>query len=197
MKMMTMMKKMTTMNTLQAWLLALSVVLVGCGGPGGTQEPASATPAATAGPTQQPYANLAQLMRAIPFGASNIIFDTQTNDPAAPRKEATGEGASAKFANIYTGWPMVEHYALALSETANLMLIPGRLCENGKPVPLDREDFRKWVQGLADAGKAAYKAAQSKNLDQMVEVSDTVAAACANCHEVYRDKPDNAGRCTP
>jgi hypothetical protein len=190
------MMKMKTTNTLQPFLLALTVVLVACGGPGGTQEPAAAPPQAAAGPTQRPYASLAQLMRAIPFGASNIIFDTQTNDPEA-KKEVAGEGASAKFANIYTGWPMVEHYALALSETANLMLIPGRLCENGKPVPLDREDFRKWIQGLADAGLAAQKAAQSKNLDQMVEVSDTVAAACANCHEVYRDKPDNAMRCTP
>ena len=176
-------------------VLFTSFVVAACGGQGGTgTAPASAPPAAT-GPTQQPYSNLAQMMRAIPFGASNIIFDTQTNDPEAPKKETPGDSsASSRFANIYKGWPMVEHNALALAETANLMLIPGRLCENGKPVPIEREDFKKFVQGLADAGKAAYKAAQSKNQDQMVEVSDTVATACSNCHEVYRDKEP---RCTP
>ena len=65
------------------------------------------------------------------------------------------------------------------------------------PVPIEREDYRKAAQGLADAGRAAYKAAQSKNLDAMVEVSGTVADACAACHEVYRDKPEGKQRCIP
>jgi cytochrome c556 len=74
-------------------------------------------------------------------------------------------------------------------------MIPGRLCRNGRPVPLDRDDFKKFAQGLADAGAAALKAAQSKNLDAMVEVSGTVSDACAACHEVYRDKEDEKDRC--
>ena len=62
---------------------------------------------------------------------------------------------------------------------------------------LDREDFRKAAAGLAAAGDAAYKAAQSRNMDQMVDVSGTVADACAACHEVYRDKPAGKMRCVP
>jgi cytochrome c553 len=184
------------MKKLLSTMIVLTIPLAACGGQeGGSTAPVSAPPqAAAGGPTQQPYASLAQVMRAIPFGASNIIFDTQTSDPEAPKKEAGGDSASARFASVYKGWQVVEHNALALSEMANLLLIPGRLCENGKPVPLDREDFRKFIQGLADAGKAAYKAAQSKNQDQMIEVSDTVATACSNCHEVYREREP---RCTP
>ena len=53
-------------------------------------------------------------------------------------------------------------------------MIPGRMCENGRPVPLDREDFKKFAQGLVEAGKVAYKAAQSKNLDAMLEAGGTV-----------------------
>ena len=100
-----------------------------------------------------------------------------------------------RFASVYAGWQAVENNALAVSETANLLTIPGRVCENGRPVPLDREDFRKFAAGLADAGLAAYKAAQSKNLDAMVDVSGTVSDACAACHEVYRDKEDPKDRC--
>jgi hypothetical protein len=135
-------------------------------------------------------------MRGIPFPASNLIFDTQSNDPAAA-KEAGGAGASAtaQFSGVYGGWQAVENAALALQETANLIMIPGRMCENGRPVPLDQEVYRKAAQGLADAGAAALKAAQSKNLDAMVEVSGTVADACAACHETYRDKEDNKDRC--
>jgi len=31
----------------------------------------------------------------------------------------------------------------------------------------------------------------------MVEVSGTVSDACAQCHEVYRDKEDPKDRCVP
>jgi hypothetical protein len=169
------------------------VLLSGCGSPS-----APAAPAVPAIPAPQPYATLAQVMRGIPFPASNIIFDTQTEDPGAVKKPTdNARGATASFSSVYGGWQAVENNALAIAETANLLLVPGRMCENGRPAPLDREDYRKFAAGLADAGKAAYKAAQSKDLDAMVEVSGTVSDACAACHEIYRDKDDPKQRCIP
>lgn len=175
------------------WLIVVSVFLAGCGG----QPPAPETAAAPAAPAAKPYGNLAQVMRAIPFTASNIIFDTQSNDPEAAKTGAGDGGATSRFASVYGGWQMVEHNALAMSETANLILIPGRLCENGKPVPVDQADFKQWTADLGAVGLEAYKAAQTKNMDQMVEVSDKVAQACANCHEKYRDVAEGKERCTP
>ena len=171
-------------------LVAISIFFISC-----TQAtPPASAPSASAA---KPYGTLAQLMRGIPFPNSNIIFDTQSTDPGAPQKPAEGQTASAQFSGVYGGWQAVENAALALQETANLITIPGRMCENGRPVPVDQEDFKKWTQGLVDAGAAAYKAAQSKNMDQMVEVSGTVADACAACHEKYRDKEDLKTRCIP
>ncbi len=171
-------------------LVAISIFFISC-----TQaQPPAPAPAASAA---KPYGSLAQLMRGIPFPNSNIIFDTQSTDPAAAQKPAEGQSASAQFGGVYGGWQAVENAAIALQETANLITIPGRNCDNGRPVPVDQEDFKKWAQGLADAGAAAYKAAQSKNMDQMVEVSGTVADACAACHEKYRDKDDLKMRCIP
>lgn len=167
-----------------------SVFAAGCAAP--SQPPAET--AAPAGPTPTAYANLAQVMQGIPFPASNLIFDTQSNDPAAA-KTSDGSNATAQYSGVYGGWTAVENAALALSETANLIMIPGRLCKNGRPVPLDQEIFRKAAQGLADAGQAALKAAQAKNLDAMVDVSGTVSDACAACHEKYRDTPDEKDRC--
>jgi hypothetical protein len=173
-------------------LIGASLFLIACSSP--APAPATAPPA----PAAQPYASLAQVMRGIPFPNSNIIFDTQTTDPGAAKKPGeSGAGASAQYNSVYGGWQAVENAALAISETANLIMIPGRLCENGRPVPLDREDYRKFAVGLADAGKAAYKAAQSKNLDAMVETSGTISDACSACHEVYREKPDLKDRCIP
>jgi hypothetical protein len=179
------------------WLMGVTMFFAACGGPPPTEQaaPAAAQPQPTL--TQAPHANLAQLMRAIPFTAANIIFDAQSNDPGAPPKESSGDSATARFSSIYSGWQQVEQSALALSEMANLMMIPGRMCENGRPVPLDREDFRKAIIGLDQAGQAAYKAALTKNQEQVIEVSNQVTEACLACHEVYRDKEDNKDRCIP
>lgn len=172
-------------------LVAVSILCVSCGGAQPAGEPEAA------GPAQQPYGTLAQMMRGIPFPNSNIIFDTQTIDPAAPPEAEAGGGASAQFNQVYGGWQAVENAALALQETANLLTIPGRMCENGRPAPIGNEDFQRFTQGLADAGAAALTAARAKDLDAMVEVSGTMADACAACHEIYRDKEDNADRCIP
>ncbi len=51
------------------------------------------------------------------------------------------------------------------------------------------------IVGLAQAQTPAYKAAQSKNQDNILMASDTLTTACANCHEKYRDKPTLADRC--
>ena len=168
----------------------LLVALAGC---------QSAPPAEPPAPAAKAYANLAQLMHTLPFPNANIIFDTQSKDPEAAKEGAadTGAGATAQYGSLYGGWKGVEDSSMAMAETANLLLIPGRLCENGMPVPVDREDFKKFVQGLVEAGQAAYKAAQTKNMDAMVEVSGTVSDACLACHEVYRDQPGGKQRCTP
>jgi soluble cytochrome b562 len=150
----------------------------------------------------KPHGTLAQVMRGIPFPNSNIIFDTQTIDPAAKgavdrsSTKAAG-GATGVYASVYGGWQQVENSAVALSETANLLMIPGRVCENGLPVPIEQEAYRKAVQGLVEAGQTALKAARSKNIDAMVDASGTVSDACAACHEKYRDVPDGKMRCVP
>jgi hypothetical protein len=175
-------------------LMGMAVFVAGCG------SPAPAPASAPAAPAAQPHANLAQVMRGIPFPNSNIIFDTQSLDPEAQKDKKPGEqgvGASAQYNSVYGGWQAVENAALALQETANLIMIPGRMCENGKPVPLSDADYQKAAAGLIEAGKAAYKAAQSKNLDTMLEAGGTVTDACAACHEKYRDKDNLADRCTP
>jgi len=99
------------------------------------------------------------MMQAIPFPASNIIFDTQTNDPGKAKEAAgaagAGAGATSSFSGVYGGWTAVENAAIALQETANLVMIPGRKCRNGRAVPLDQETFKKGAKALADAGAAA------------------------------------------
>jgi cytochrome c556 len=90
----------------------------------------------------------------------------------------------------------VENAALTLAESANLLSISGRTCANGVPVPLKDPVWATFVQELRDASMKAYKAAQAKDQDKMIENSETLSAACAGCHRKWRDRrtPDNRCR---
>jgi len=148
-----------------------------------------------AAPAPRVYANLAQLMRGILFPASNVIFAAQNDDPTKIPPAQDPATATDLLASSYGQWQAVENSALALSEAANLLIIPGRKCSNGLPVPIRNADWPKFVQGLRDAGMTAYKAAQSKNTDNILTAADAITEACANCHNKYREKPTLADRC--
>jgi mono/diheme cytochrome c family protein len=176
--------------------------------------PASNQQSATTGSTgAQPSSmpalgNMAQLMRGILFPASNLIFNAQSHDPSAPKPAYDpGKGGFSWVdwgAGIYSGWELVDYAAVAIADAAPLLLTPRR-CENGKPAPVERADWIKYTRELADAGRAAYKASQSRSQDAVIEVTNQLAEACLNCHRVYRDKrsgtsndPSNkAARCVP
>jgi hypothetical protein len=149
------------------------------------------TPAKAKGPaatSSHNPATLAQLMRGILFPASNVIFAAQSDDPAKVNPAKDPAMATDPLQSTYGKWTAVENASLALTESATLLTIPGRKCSDGLPVPLQNPDWAKFVQGLRDAGMKAYKAAQAKNQDQIVDAADAMTTACANCHDKYREK---------
>jgi cytochrome c553 len=148
---------------------------------------------------EKPIGSMAQVMRGIFFPNANLLFDVQGRDPGVKEEQfgKVGATASVTYSNIYTGWQVVENAAVALEEASDLLVKPGRLCENGRPVPVNNADWKKFTEGMRTAGRAALKAAQSKNREESIEVTNQIADACASCHEVYRDKPDLKNRCIP
>jgi len=170
---------------------------------GASQPPArgAAAPAAGRGAartsTSKADANLLQLMRGILYPASNVLFAAQ-DDLSKLTPVADPSVSPNPLTSTYGGWQAVENAGLAIAEAANLIALPGRLCANGKPVPVQRADWVKYTQGLRTVGLAAYKAAQSKDQDKMVEVAGSVSDACAACHDVYREKKNgDQDRCLP
>jgi hypothetical protein len=118
----------------------------------------------------------------------------QSNDPGKPVKPGDGTGnASAQYGGIpeYAGWNAIVTAGVALQETANLILIPGRKCGNGQPVPVEQENFKKWAADLATIGAEVQKFGEAKtyNEDAVLELTGKVSDACAACHDVYRNTP--------
>src|SRR5438309_247951 len=183
-----------------AGFAALGVAIVSAQAPAGARGRGAAPARGPAGSAPQVHGNLLQVMRGILFPNSNVIFAAQSQDPASVKKDADPTSSVNPLAGAYGGWEAIENSGIAMAEAANLLTIPGRVCSNGKPVPVQNADWQQYVKGLRDAGMAAYKAGQSKNMDKVIDAADTVTTACMNCHDVYREKTPALGglaaRCT-
>ena len=130
------------------------------------------------------------------FPNSNVIFFAQDKNPATVKPLGDPSLSTDPLSGTFGGWAAVENSSLALAEAANLLTIPGRVCSNGRAVPVKNADWLKFVQGLREAGITSYKAAQSKSNEKMLDAADVVTTACSNCHDRYRDKTsDVADRC--
>ena len=122
--------------------------------------------------TPKPYGNLKQVMRSVALPNSDIIFGLQSKPPKSDLE-----------------WQIVVNAAVAIEETSNLIMIPGRIRSNGQPVPVQAADYAKFAAALAPAGRECMKAALIKNHDAIGNCTDTLSQACDNCHKVYRDQP--------
>ena len=171
-------------------VLTLSLVLTMCG-----LSLVAQTPATTAAP--EVHADLNQLMRGVLYPAANVVFFAQADDPGAVKFVPGRDPSMATdpLTSPFGGWPAVENAALALAESANLLLLPGRVCSNGTPVPIKDPAWTMFVQQVRDAGMSAYKAAQAKDQDKMIAISEPLSASCAGCHRKWRDRKTPANRC--
>ena len=109
----------------------------------------------------QPVGNMSQLMIDMIYPASDAIFYVERATPQNDRE-----------------WSALRATALTLAESGNLLMMDRRARDQG--------DWIKDAKMLVDAGAAAYKAAQAKNLDAIVALNQQLYSACVTCHEQYR-----------
>ena len=148
-------------------------------------------------PAQEVHADLNRLMRGVLYPAANVVFFAQDDNPGDV-KPNTGQDPSMStdpLTSTFGGWQAIENASLALAESANLLLIPGRICSNGAPAPIKDPAWATFVQQVRDTAMKAYKAAQAKDQDKMIEISEPLSAACAGCHRKWRDRKTPANRC--
>lgn len=177
-------------------MLTLSVMLAVCGLSLRAQTPSTAAAPAPRGNAAQVHADMNQLMRGVLYPAANVVFSVQLDDPAdatfAPGRDPSM--STDPLTSTYAGWPAIENAAMALAESANLLVIPGRKCANGAPVPSEDPAWAIFVQELRDVSLRAYQAAQAKDRDRMIELSEPLDRACAGCHRKWRNRR-TADRC--
>src|SRR6187397_2207624 len=173
-------------------VLTLSLLLAACGLSLIAQTQSTNT-------VQQVHADMNQLMRGVLYPAANVVFSAQADNPGEI-KFVPGHDPNMStdpLTSTFGGWQAVENAALALAESANLLSIAGRNCSNGVPAPTKDPAWTTFVQEVRDASMKAYRAAQAKDQDKMIDTADTLSTACAGCHRKFRDRKTADNRCKP
>ncbi len=109
----------------------------------------------------QPASTMSELMVKIIYPASDAIFYITTREP---KSEAE--------------WVELQGKALAVAESANLLMMPGRA--------RDQDRWMQDAQLMLDAGRAAFRAAKAKDVAALDALNDQLYTSCTSCHQHYR-----------
>jgi quinoprotein glucose dehydrogenase len=139
-----------------------------------------------------PTGNLAQLMRAVFFHNSNLIFSIQEMEAAdlPPKPPASRPDGLTIFdwgLQLYTGWPVVENAATALADASALMMLPGLRCENGRAAPVTEPDWIRFTDQMISVARRTYRLAQMRDREAVSSYTLDLSNACNACHRTYRD----------
>ena len=104
-------------------------------------------------------------------------------DPAADRlwdsagSIITAEGTEELAPTTEEGWLAVQHSAVVVAESANLLILPGRA--------RDDQDWREISLAMVDVGMRAKAAAEAKDPDALFEIGGELYRVCVSCHSQY------------
>ena len=155
------------------WLFVVSAALFVCG-IGFIIASARGRPEAAVverGPSVTPVATVRQIMAGITMPAAYVVFDSVATIVSAA-------GVEERQPKTDEEWAVVGAGAAALIESANLLLMGDR--------PVDQGDWVKMTQAMAEAGKTALKAAESKSPEGILAAGETINMTCDNCHQKYQ-----------
>src|SRR3954453_7337763 len=138
--------------------LRLAVLLLAAGAAAAAQSPTPAPAGATA---PVPVGTMSDLMVKIIYPASDAIFYITTR---TPRTDAE--------------WGELQGKALAVAESANLLMMPGRA--------RDQDRWMADARLMLDAGRAAFRAAKAKDVAALDALNDQLYTSCTSCHQHYR-----------
>lgn len=142
------------------WTLALAVCgLSACSGP----------PEATPTPYRVSAGDVHFVMLDVLDPAADKIWDSAGTI-------ITEAGSRELHPTTDEGWAEVRHAAAVVTESANLLMLPGR----GRDA--------NWIEisgGLADTGKTLMDAADAQDPQAVFDAGGTLYNVCVACHQIY------------
>ena len=97
------------------------------------------------------------------WGSAGFILTEAGTEDLAPTTEA--------------GWLAVQHSAMVVAESGNLLMMPGRSKDNG--------DWQEISLALVDVGIRTSAAAEEKDADKLFDLGGELYRVCLSCHQLY------------
>jgi creatinine amidohydrolase/Fe(II)-dependent formamide hydrolase-like protein len=157
------------------WLFAISVALFVSGigfviAAERTARSAAPVEAAVSLRAAPPVANVKQIMNGVVMPSAGFIWDSVATI-------VSGDGVEERRPRSDEEWAQVATSAAMLVESANLLVDGDRA--------VDRGDWVKMAQAMAESGQKALEAAKAKSPDGILAVGEEINVTCDNCHERY------------
>jgi cytochrome c556 len=151
-----------------AWLIA------GCSAPAPVEQQKPAQPAVEApAPVRSPVSINAEMVTFVDH-ASHQLWDAERR---APKTDAD--------------WANIEEHATQIAAAGVLVAVAGTGIND--IVWTGSAGWQKWSRALSDAGLAAIKASQEKNLDGLVAANGQLVEACEGCHKEFKPELPSEG----
>jgi hypothetical protein len=152
------------------------------------QQPASSPSAATGAAKTRasadrplPEYTFKQLMDSIVDPSADVIWESVSTS-------LTEKGRVEKRPTTNEEWARILDAGIMLSESANLMLVPGRTRAYGGPIPARaRSDFAREARALQLLADRVVEAARKKDANAIYEIGEPIDMQCDNCHVKYYD----------
>src|SRR5262245_50916298 len=157
--------------------------------------PAAAPAPALAPPEYTPTATIKDIMQSVVDPNADVVWLSVTTVQSSKGTVETAPKTDEE-------WTKVRHGAIALTEAANLLIVPGRhVARPGEKsetpgvelepsemealINKDIPAFRMRAKALHEAGLAALQAVDAKDAQKVFEVGEQIEQACENCHKQY------------
>ena len=160
------------MATVTLALGAGALLLVACSS--GSQAPAqpaqTAQPAVTSTPPPSgPPVSINAEMVSVVDHAGHGLWDVE-KEGKAPKTQGD--------------WELVAEHAIQVVAAGALITLPGT---GPNDLTLTQQaDWKKWARAMSEAGLAAFKATQNKDMKALVAANSQLVEACEGCHKQYK-----------
>jgi cytochrome c556 len=157
--------------------VAAACVLASCSTPAPVDEKPAAQPAteAAAPPLRSPVSINAEMVTIVDH-AGHQLWNVE-GPGNAPKTDAA--------------WANVEEHATQLAAAGALISLAGAGIND--VVWTNSAGWQKWSRALSDAGVAALKAAQEKNMDALVAANGKLVETCEGCHKEFKPELPSEG----
>ena len=88
-------------------------------------------------------------------------------------------------------WELVAEHATQMAAAGTLNTLPGTGPNDSTLTK--QADWKKWARAMSDAGLAALRASESKDMKALVAANSQLVDACEGCHKQYKPSLPSVG----